>query len=141
MALHGAYVDHLRGIHLFQGFARRDLEKIARVSEVVDMPAGTVLTEEGSPGHEAYVLLEGEVIIKRNGRKVSELSQGSILGELSLLDKGPRTATAICETDCRLLLLTQPTFLGVVDQVPALSQKLLASLAGRIRDLDRQTYG
>jgi hypothetical protein len=39
------------------------------------------------------------------------------------------------------LLLDQRSFLGVVDQVPALAHKLLASLAGRIRDLDRQYFG
>jgi CRP-like cAMP-binding protein len=47
----------------------------------------------------------------------------------------------ICETDCVFLLLSQRTFLGVVDTVPALAHKLLASLATRIRELDRQYFG
>ena len=58
-----------------------------------------------------------------------------------LPDNEPRTATVTCETDCTFLLLSQRTFLGVVDQVPALAHKLLASLASRIRDLDRQYFG
>ena len=47
----------------------------------------------------------------------------------------------ICETDCELLLLSQRHFMAVIDDVPALSHKLLATLAGRIRDLDRQYFG
>ena len=87
------------------------------------------------------MLLEGSVTVKRNGKKIATLGPGSIVGELSLLDHGPRTATVTCETDCLFLLLSQRTFLGVVDDVPALAHKLLASLASRIRDLDRQYYG
>jgi CRP-like cAMP-binding protein len=64
-----------------------------------------------------------------------------MVGELSLLDHGPRTATVTCETDCRLFLISQRQFMAVLDQVPAMAHKLLASLAGRIRDLDRQYYG
>ena len=77
---------------------------------------------------------DGEVVI-------DGLIPYSNLGELSLLDHGPRTATVSCETECLLLLLDQRHFMGVLDQVPALAHKLLATLAGRIRDLDRQYFG
>ena len=87
------------------------------------------------------VVLEGEVSIRRNGRKVATLGPGAMVGELSLLDHGPRTATAVCETDCLLLVIDQRHFRAVLEDVPSMSVKLLASLAGRIRDLDRQYYG
>jgi CRP-like cAMP-binding protein len=63
------------------------------------------------------------------------------VGELSLLDHGPRTATVTCETECRIFVISQRHFLGVLDDVPTISHKLLASLASRIRDLDRAYYG
>jgi hypothetical protein len=47
----------------------------------------------------------------------------------------------ICESDCTLLLLSQRLFMAGLDDVPSIAHKLLASLAGRIRDLDRQYYG
>ena len=74
-------------------------------------------------------------------RKIATLGRGSVVGELSLLDHGPRTATVVCDTDCTLLVIDQRRFLGVIDDVPSISHKLLASLATRIRDLDRQYYG
>jgi CRP-like cAMP-binding protein len=105
------------------------------------MTAGTMLVDQGQTGHEAFVVVDGKVAVKRNGRKVATLEQGAIVGELSLLDHGPRTARAECETDCTLFVMSQRHFLAVVDDVPSLSHKLLAALAGRIRDLDRAYYG
>ena len=105
------------------------------------MPAGSLIVDQGQTGREAFIVLEGTVTVKRNGKKVATLGGGTVVGELSLLDHGPRTATVVCETDCVLMLITQRHFSAVIDEVPALSHKLLASLAGRIRDLDRQYYG
>jgi CRP-like cAMP-binding protein len=134
------YIDHLRGVSLFREFSRRELEKLASVSDVVEVPAGRVIMTEGQPGREAFIVLGGTVTVTRNGRKVAELGEGAILGELSLLDHGPRTATATCSTDCTMLLLTDGALLGMVDEIPALSRKLFVSLAGRVRDLDGRHY-
>ena len=79
--------------------------------------------------------------VKRNGRKIATLGEGAIVGELSLLDHGPRTARAECETDCTLFVISQRHFMAVLDDVPALAHKLLAALAGRIRELDRAYFG
>lgn len=141
MASKKAYVDNLRNIPLFQSCSQKDLEKIAKAGDEVTMPAGSLLVDQGQTGREAFVVLSGAVTVKRNGKKVASLGPGTIVGELSLLDHGPRTATVVCDTDCTLLLLDQRRFLAVLDDVPPLAHKLLASLAGRIRDLDRQYYG
>ena len=141
MASKKAYIEHLRNVPLFQGCSNRDLEKIAKAGDEVRMPAGSLILDQGQTGREAFVVLEGTVVAKRNGKKIANLGRGAVVGELSLLDHGPRTATVICETDCELLLLDQRNFMGVLDEVPALAHKLLATLAGRIRDLDRQYYG
>ena len=141
MASKKAYLEHLRNVSLFQGCSTKDLEKIARASDEISMPAGSLIVDQGQTGREAFVVLEGTVTVKRNGKKINSVGPGTVVGELSLLDHGPRTATVICETDCTLLLLDQRHFMGVLDDVPALAHKLLASLAGRIRELDRQYFG
>ncbi len=141
MASKSSYLEHLAKVSLFSSCSQKDLAKIAKAGDEVTMPAGSLIVDQGQTGREAFVVLEGTVTVKRNGKKVASLGPGTVVGELSLLDHGPRTATVITETDCTLLLLSQRNFLGVVDDVPALAHKLLASLAGRIRDLDRQYYG
>ena len=141
MASKKAYVDHLRSVPLFAACTKKELELIARSGDEITMTAGTMLVDQGQTGHEAFVIVDGSVTVRRNGRKVTTLGPGAIVGELSLLDHGPRTARADCETDCTLFVMDQRHFLGVVDEVPNLSHKLLAALAGRIRELDRAYYG
>lgn len=141
MASKAAVVDHLRQVSLFQTCTAKDLQRIAKVVDEVKLEAGRVLTDQGQTGTEAYVLLEGSATVRRNGKKVTTLGPGAVIGELSLLDRGPRTATVTTDSPCTVLVIRQQNFTGILDEVPALAHKMLATLAGRIRDLDRQTYG
>lgn len=134
-------LEHLKNVSLFSACSKKDLEKIARAGDEITLPAGSVIVDQGQTGREAFVILAGTALVRRNGKKVATLGEGSVVGELSLLDHGPRTASVICETECTLLVISQRHFLAVLDEVPALAHKLLASLAAKIRDFDRQYYG
>ena len=141
MASKKQHLESLSNVALFSACSKKELEKVAKASDEITMTAGTMIIDQGQTGREAFVIVEGDVTVKRNNRKVATLGAGTVVGEMSLLDKGPRTATVICDTDCTLLVIDQRRFLGVVQEIPAISQKLLASLAGRIRELDRAYYG
>ncbi|MCH9838424.1 MAG: cyclic nucleotide-binding domain-containing protein [Ilumatobacter sp.] len=134
-------LESLRGVTLFSACTNKELEKVAKATDKITMTAGTMVMDQGQMGREAFVVVAGNVIVRRNGRQVATLGAGNVVGEMSLLDKGPRTATVVCETDCTLIVIDQRRFLAVVDSIPAISHKLMASLAGRIRELDRQYYG
>jgi CRP/FNR family transcriptional regulator, cyclic AMP receptor protein len=137
----GAYLAHLASVPLFASCTNKDLEKIAKASTELSVEAGTTLVDQGQTGKEAFVIVDGSATVRRNGRKVATLGPGAIIGELSLLDRGPRTATVTTDTPATVLVIEQRNFLGVIDEVPALGHRLLATLAGRIRDLDRATFG
>jgi len=141
MASMKRHLDTLRNVALFSACNKKELEKVAKASDEITMTAGSLIVDQGQTGREAFIVLDGEVDIRRNNRKVATLGPGAVVGELSLLDHGPRTATAVCATDCTLMVIDQRRFLGVIDDVPAISHKLLASLASRIRELDRQYFG
>jgi CRP-like cAMP-binding protein len=141
MAGKRAYLDHLRKVPLLSSCTNRDLQKIASAADEIQVPAGHVLVDQGQTGREAFVIVEGSATVRRNGKKVTTLGPGAVVGELSLLDHGPRTATVIADTDTTVLVVDQRHFLAVLDEVPALAHKLLASLASRIREFDRQYYG
>lgn len=79
--------------------------------------------------------------LDRNGKTVATVGPGAIIGELALVDGGPRTATATCVSDCEVLVLSRYRFRALVDRMPSLAHKLLATMAGRVRNLDRQSYG
>ena len=135
------YLDHLAEVPLFSACTRKDLQRIARASDEIDVKAGRVLVEQGRLGHEFFLILDGKATVRRNNRKVAELGPGQYFGELSLLDKGPRDATVVAETDMKLLVLGQREFLGVLDDVPGLSYKILRIMAHRLREADLRGVG
>ena len=127
MASTKSTVDHLRSIALFSECSTKELGLVVKNSTERVLKAGTIIMDQGQTGREAYVILEGTATVKRNGKKIATAQAGTMVGELSLLDQGSRTATVVCDTECEVLVLEQ--------------RKLLAALAPRIRDLDRAHYG
>jgi CRP/FNR family cyclic AMP-dependent transcriptional regulator len=134
-------LQYLAQVPLFSSCSTRDLGKIAKAADRINMVAGTTLITQGTAGKQAFVLLSGSATVKRNGKKIATVQAGAIVGELSLLDRGSRTATVVCDTDCELLVIDARHLFAVIDEVPAIAHKLLAALATRIRDLDRAHYG
>jgi Cyclic nucleotide-binding domain len=63
---------------------------------------GATLVEQGDPGHELYLLLDGLLAVEIDGRTVTELGPGAVVGEVALLDGGRRTATLRAVTPCRV---------------------------------------
>jgi CRP/FNR family transcriptional regulator, cyclic AMP receptor protein len=136
-----SHTKHLSNVPLFSALSNRDLQKIAKASDEITVPAGKQLVEQGRTGREAFVIVEGTAVVKRNGRKIGEFGPGDQFGELALLDHGPRTASVEAVTDLTVLVLGQREFAGLIDEVPGLAHKLLASLAARVRELDTRAYG
>lgn len=136
-----SYLESLRNVSLFSSCSNKDLEKIAKAADEITLPAGKLIVDQGQTGREAFIIVKGSATVKRNGKKVASLGPGAVVGELSLLDHGPRTASVTADTECQVLVISQRQFMAVIDAIPALSHKLLSTLAGRIRELDRQYFG
>ncbi len=128
----------LSSIWLFSTVSAKDLRLIRRALEEVDVPAGKVLTQEGTVGREFFFIVEGKAIVRRNNRKVATLGPGQYFGEMALLDKRPRSATVVSETEMSLLVLGQRQFNAVLDAVPGLARKLLVAMAMRLREADEK---
>ena len=141
MASKAAQLAHLKSVPMFAGCSKRELHAIQKAGDEVTMTEGTLIVDQGQMGREAFVLLEGDVTVRRGGRKVVSLGPGAVVGELSLLDHGPRTASVVCDTDCTLFVLDQRHFQKVIESNPSIAMKLLGTLAGHIRELDRRSFG
>lgn len=134
-------VEKLANVSLFSACSGRDLQRIAKASDTVDIESGAQLMDQGEVGRQAFIILEGTAVVRRGGRKVAVLGPGDTAGELSLLDLGPRTASVIATSDMRVLVLTARALTALIDETPGLARKLLAAMAGRIRELDRKIFG
>ena len=105
---------------------------------MVKVPKGNTLFKEGDAGDRLFVVVEGKLKLGTSsidGREnlLSILGPGDMIGELSLFDPGPRTATATAVTDARVLALAHDQVIGLVTQHPQVSLELLARLAQRLR--------
>jgi CRP-like cAMP-binding protein len=105
------------------------------------VPAGKRLVEEGRIGQEFFIIVEGRAAVTRNGKKVATLGEGSHFGELALLDRRPRSASVISETDMDILVMSQRQFNGLLQSVPTIARKLLSALATRLREADAKAFG
>ena len=130
--------DHLRTAALFSALDD-DAARALRASMVEQkLSRGDVLFSEGEPGDKLYVIESGKIKLGHtasDGREslIAVLGAGEMIGELSLFDPGPRTATAAALTNCKVLAMGHEALLPWLVGRPDLAVSLLAALARRLR--------
>jgi CRP/FNR family cyclic AMP-dependent transcriptional regulator len=129
---HDTKVDALRKAPLFEGLSRKELEELAKLADDLEVPPGKVLTRQGDTGREFFVLMDGEVEVERDGSSLGKRGAGDFIGEISLLEDMPRTATVTATTQLRLFVLTAQSFRSVVEAQPEVENKVLRTLARRL---------
>jgi CRP-like cAMP-binding protein len=134
-------IELLAQVPLFANLSQKDLGMIARSADETTVPAGETLGRQGEAGQEAFVVIEGSLNIKRNGRKVSMLGPGAVAGEMSLIDGAPRSADIVAHSDCAVLVMHRKDFTGLLDSSNNFQQKILLAVTQRLRETDRRLYG
>jgi len=92
-----------------------------------------VIFRAGDKADTMYVIRSGATKIERAGHVVATLSQGSMFGEMALIDGSPRSATARAKTDCELAVIGQETFLYLVHETPFFAMAVMRTLVDRLR--------
>lgn len=126
------YLNYLASVRLFSNCTNKQLREIARVATQVRVPAGKILAREGDVGRELFIILEGSASVTRDGRHLTTLTVGDVVGELAVLTHHPRNATITAETDLGILVLTHSGLDQLLDDIPGLAKHLLYEVAGRI---------
>jgi voltage-gated potassium channel len=125
----------LSNVPLLAGLGTKDLREIGRLADEVDVRAGKVLAKEGASAEEFFVILDGTVSISRAGRHLRDLGPGDFFGELALLGRVPRTATATASTPARLLVVAHREFASLLANHPTIQGKILRAVAAWIASL------
>ena len=137
----GPKATDLKSIWLFSGCTASELRKIRSSLDELHVPNGKVLVEEGHIGQEFFIIVDGTASVTRNGRKVATLGPGGHFGELALLDRRPRSASVVSQSDMDVLVMSQRQFNGVLESVPSIARKMLSALATRLREADAKAFG
>jgi uncharacterized membrane protein len=116
-------------------------EALAQMMNSRDFKQGETVFHYGDPGGEIFILRSGHVelfVENTDGEKIvlSENEQGDVIGELSFLDGGPRTATAVAREDTQMLVLDRVRLLDFIDQHPHAAMDVLTVIGRRLRATD-----
>ena len=103
----------------------------------VRRPGGEFVFREGEEAREMFVVLEGEVEILVGNVLVEVAGPGAVIGEMALVERVPRAATARARTECSLLAVDAARFESLVSQVPPFALLVMRSMAERLRRMNR----
>jgi len=125
--------DLLRLVPLFRGMTDRSFEAIANLASETTYVAGDELVRQGTPGREFIIIVSGRARVERDGKQIRELGPGDFLGEISLVDGSPRTATVTALDPIRAVTVQREGFLDLIDRIPVFRLEVLNALTQRIR--------
>jgi CRP/FNR family cyclic AMP-dependent transcriptional regulator len=133
----------LSGIHLFQMMDDQERAAVGALMKEVVFPAGKTLFREGDPGGVLYVIKDGRLqlsVVDDTGKTVvvDTLEPGEFFGEISMLDGGKRTATAVAVEEVRALSLDREPFLALLRRQPDAALDVMTSIAKRMRKTDER---
>jgi CRP-like cAMP-binding protein len=135
-----SFVETLATVPLFSACSKKELQMVAKSAEHLEVPAGKVVVTEGAAGTEFFVIIDGRARVERHGRQVASLGPGGFFGDLGLLDRAPRNASVIADSELEVARIGQRAFDALLDH-PGFSKKLLAGLARRLRQEDAKNVG
>ena len=128
--------DMLHRVPLFADLNRKQLREVARIADEMRFDAGRVLMREGELGRELFIILEGRANATRDGHHLGEVGPGDAVGEMALIDHGPRTATVVATEPMDVLIVSGRAFDRLKEVVPGLTDALLKTAVRRLREAD-----
>ena len=130
-------VAALERLPLFAGLSGKELERIGRLVEEIEVPAGRQLASTGDAGRELFIIVDGRAVVTTARGRVIRLRPGDFFGEMSLIDGEPRSADVTAATPMRLLAIGYREFWQMLDESLPIVRKIMRTLCQRLRRAER----
>lgn len=125
---------NLSDLHFFAQLPDDARARMRDLAEELTAEAGAVLTEQGAVGREAFVIQSGQAEVTVSGARVATIGPGSLVGEMAIIDRRPRSATVTALTDMELLRFDAPGFLAILHDLPEFAVAKLARHSEETRE-------
>lgn len=132
MAQRDEYLDRLASVPLFADLDRDELEEVSQLGTDVEVEEGRVLTQEGDPATEGFLVLSGTASAARGGKEIATFGPGDFFGEMALLVHGHRTATVTATSPMSVRAFHKSEFENLLDLHPKVAVKILRTTAQRL---------
>jgi len=147
-------VRMLNRVPLFTGLTKRQLTAVAKLVDHASFEPGTLLVKEMTVGQRLLIIREGTAGVTRQGvvpakdagrgvepgtsRRLATLGPGDVVGELSLIDGKPASASVVAESPLEAVVLYRTRFNKLLDSMPEVYRRLLVAMAARVRSIDQR---
>ena len=121
----------LAQINRLEGLSDDDLATVVRAGRHVHLPADWSLMSEQTPADKAYLIVEGEVSVRKHGEEIARLGPGDVIGEMAIVNHKLRSASVVSLTPLEVIHYTKESRAQRLEQVPAVGE------AGRGTSTDR----
>lgn len=122
-------------VDMFASFSHTQLAALAELTEEVTVQAGETIMRYGEPGDALYGIISGRVSVERDGRKMAELHQGDVIGEMALLERAPRSASVTALETSVLVKIRDEVFYDFCYGDETVIRSMIESLATRLRSM------
>lgn len=131
----------LQEIPLFSGFSDDEFNMLEQVASEKTFAAGETILRKGDTDIALFLIYSGQAQVLLDmpeGKDIvlSTRKKGELLGEMSLFDGKPRSATVVAEDETTVVEITRQQFLDQIHQRPETAMKILAEMANRVRQVD-----
>jgi len=132
-----ALIEMLQKTPLWSGLTKQDLKLIAKLSQERKFESGHAIVTKGEAGIGFYLILEGAVEVRSDGKTLSKLGPGQFFGEMSIIDNQPRSADVVATEASRVLILSAWSFKTLISDNPKIALKMMQEFVRRLRTTDK----
>ena len=129
-------IAELARANRFHDFTDDELGDVVDAATYLTVPAHWALMAEQQPADKAYLILSGEVSVRRHGEEVARLGVGEVIGEMALVNHKLRSATVVADTPLEVLHFTDDTVASLTDRIPRFRDALMSAVEERIAAQD-----
>jgi CRP-like cAMP-binding protein len=121
----------LKTIPLFGSLGRRELERLSRWADEVDLEAGKHVVDQGRLAYEFFVIVDGTAEVLRDGEHVNDLGPGDFFGEMALESHDRRSATVTATTALRVAVMLERDFHEMEAEMPEVAARIREAIESR----------
>ena len=125
-------IEELARVNRFEGFTDEEIHQVVDTATYLTVPANWALMVEQQPADKAYLILAGEVSVRRHGEEVARLGAGEVIGEMALINHKLRSATVVADSPLEVLHFTAETVAALTAKIPHFRDALIGAVEERI---------
>jgi CRP/FNR family cyclic AMP-dependent transcriptional regulator len=125
-------IEELARVNRFEDFTPEEMHQVVDEATYLTVPANWALMVEQQPADKAYLILSGEVSVRKHGEEVARLGPGEVIGEMALINHKLRSATVVADTPLEVLHFTDGTVSTLTAKIPHFRDALIGAVEERI---------